>query len=469
MINAPLRTGARAVLVITVLALVVVTLNLHSFLPQSAEGRWTQTQNASSIAGDNVETFFDNDTPPCASLENTDGIVVVMRTGATEIQAKLPAHLNTTFKCYQDPLIFSDLEEDFCGYEVHDVLATIDSEIQRKSPDFALWRRLKTNGRAALQQNELSSSEGIEGSKIGKTDNAGWRLDKWKFLPMLQQCLDLRPDGKVYVFVEPDTYVLWSNLIQWLQHIDLSKPLYFGSEVEIGSDVFAHGGSAFVLTRAAVQKGADEYATNTQTWNERIVDHWAGDGILGQALHEAGVPLTWAWPMFQGGNPGNMDWEKHKGSTHLWCASALSYHHIDAEQIPSLWAFEQRGIATSLRNKKSSLFSLFDTGDVAMQHGDLFHEFVLPFMESDRADWDNLSRNLQKNVASAEGCLALCEADRDCFQYSFSPTGCKIDTAVALGEAEQGVQSGWIMERVEAWAKELSRCKASHGLGLTYQ
>ncbi len=196
-----------------------------------------------------------NDTAlPCQRLPGAEDVVVIMRTGATEIQDKLPMHFNTTFRCYRDTLIFSDYEEVFQGHQVHDVLRSMDETVKRENNDFELYRRLLQYGRSSLREDELSGTASFEGSKSGKGDNPGWKLDKWKFLPMMNETLQLRPDKKWYIFVESDSYPVWSNILQWLERLDPSKPHYYGSEVQIGPDIFAHGGSVFVLSKSGIEK-----------------------------------------------------------------------------------------------------------------------------------------------------------------------------------------------------------------------
>jgi hypothetical protein len=50
-----------------------------------------------------------NWTGVCEGFPNTDGIMLVMKTGATEAFTKLPAHLLTSLQCLDDYLLFSDL------------------------------------------------------------------------------------------------------------------------------------------------------------------------------------------------------------------------------------------------------------------------------------------------------------------------------------------------------------------------
>lgn len=272
-----------AIAVLTLLFLATKLLHQTSAVP-----KWAVENN-----------IVDLDNPPCQRLPGGEDVVFVMRTGATEIQDKLPAHLNTTFRCYKDFIIFSDYEEAFEGYPVRDVLAPMKQDLIDTNVDFALYLRLKQHGRASLRGDELSGKASFEGSKSGKKDNPGWRLDKWKFLPMMSELLKLRPDKKWYVFVESDSYPVYSNIIQWLETLDPSKPLYYGSEVQIGPDVFAHGGSVFVMSKPAIEIAARYYGDHEDDLNAWTGGHWAGDCVLGKTLRDAGVPLTWGFPMFQ--------------------------------------------------------------------------------------------------------------------------------------------------------------------------
>lgn len=50
-----------------------------------------------------------NFSEPCARFPNTDGILLVMKTGATEAFDKMPTQLLTSLQCLPDFLLFSDL------------------------------------------------------------------------------------------------------------------------------------------------------------------------------------------------------------------------------------------------------------------------------------------------------------------------------------------------------------------------
>lgn len=60
---------------------------------------------------------------PCRSLPGANETLVILRTGSTELEERLPVHLSTSFRCFPNHLIFSDLDEDYHGEHILDALA----------------------------------------------------------------------------------------------------------------------------------------------------------------------------------------------------------------------------------------------------------------------------------------------------------------------------------------------------------
>lgn len=113
---------------------------------------------------------------------------MILRTGVTEIEERLPAHLETTLKCPPHSVIFSDHEEVFRGHQVRDVLANISPDVLQSNPEFSLYHRVKEVGRLGLSPEELTG--------VRTTDNTndddkllvpGWKVDRWKFIPMMNE------------------------------------------------------------------------------------------------------------------------------------------------------------------------------------------------------------------------------------------------------------------------------------------
>jgi len=285
---------------------------------------------------------------PCSKIPGAKDTVVVIKTGSTEFVDKLPRHLNTTTRCYPNYLIFSDYEEDYGGQQIIDALDSVSPNIRQEHMDFALHRRLKEMGRAALAAEELSKVPGDPSAWTGHTDNPGWKLDKWKFLPMVNRTLHEYPDKKWYVFVEADTYVLWGTLLHWLNTLNSDEPHYHGNQMAISGDLFAHGGSGFVVSHKAMRMVVDHFHEYHDSIEQFTDIHWAGDCVLGKAFRESGVPFTFSYPVLQTDHPGMIPYLTPEGKTtddpkkRPWCFPAVSYHHLNAEWVEDLWQFEQK-------------------------------------------------------------------------------------------------------------------------------
>jgi hypothetical protein len=332
------RSNRRYVFTATAIVFTVLVLGaqIHTFTP------WTTR----FIPGLPTTIGHSMPTLPCHDLPGANETLVVLKTGAGEIEAKLPIHLQTTFKCYPDTIIFSDFGETFMGQTVVDVLDDILPELRDLHADFDLYRRLRREGRTALAPSELSGPSVRPEGTSGKPEVPGWTLDKYKFLPMMRQTLELHPDKKWYVFVEADTYVFWTSLLAYAAALDSEKPHYIGGQTSIGDVEFAHGGTGFLVSRPALEMVVEEYVAHKPEWEIFTQNHWAGDCVLGKAFRDAGVPLAAAWPIWQGDEVGNMNYDRvDDGERRQWCSPTVSYHHLSTDAIRGLWEFEQSWIS----------------------------------------------------------------------------------------------------------------------------
>lgn len=285
-------------------------------------------------------------TLPCHDLPGANETLVVLKTGAGEIEDKVPIHLQTTFNCYPNTVIFSDFGETFMDHTVVDVLDDVSSDFKESHADFDLYRRLQREGREALAPSELSGPSVRPTDSNGKPTVPGWTLDKYKFLPMMRKTLEDHPKRKWYVFIEADTYILWSSLLAYAAALDSDNPHYIGGQTWIGDVEFAHGGTGFLVSRRALEMVVAEYVKNKSEWENFASGHWAGDCVLGKAFKDAGVPLAAAWPIWQGDEVGHMNYDRvDDGERRQWCSPTVSYHHLSISAIRDLWEFEQRWIA----------------------------------------------------------------------------------------------------------------------------
>ncbi|CAK1354717.1 hypothetical protein CB0940_01467 [Cercospora beticola] len=384
----------------------------------------------------------------CRHLPGADDTVVVMKTGGTELGHKLPIHLNTTLLCYPNKIIFSDYEEDFLDEHIFDALESVNEVTKSQHPDFELWRRLRNGGgRRALEPHELSGQVSKVGTSMGKTDNPGWRLDKWKFLPIVNRTLSEWPNKKWYIFVETDTFIHWQTLLNYLAALDHTRPYYIGGPMWIGDILFAHGGTGFVISKPALESVVSMFRGHQTEWEWFVNDFWAGDGVLGKAMIDSGTRMTHGWPIFQGDGIGSMDWTRNEGGRRLWCSPTASYHHLTPSVVEDLWRWEMDWMAQ------------VDEPQAVLHHHDMYSMYLLPRIQKPRINWDNQCKDDKGPVADLEECRSICQQSRTCLQYSLSiDSRCLVSERPQLGEMAKGVESGWIADRMEQFAKEQEPC-----------
>ncbi|KAI2616336.1 glycosyltransferase family 31 protein [Hypoxylon sp. NC1633] len=385
---------------------------------------------------------------PCGSLKGIEDLFVILRTGATEAPKKLPVHFTTTLRCVPNYSIYSDYEEDIEGHHIFNALDEVNPEIIASHSDFEYYRRLQAGGRDAFTAEELSQWATARNTKGGR-DSPGWKLDKWKFLPLAEKALRARPNAKWYIFIESDSYILWQTLLEWLSHFDASKPHYLGMQMQIADVVFAYGGGGFAISKPALKKLVQRRKENLAFYDEFTGDHWAGDCVLGKVMADAGVNLLWSFPTLSSDQPTDIDLNSTfgGGDKKPWCYYAASYHHLPPAEYTKFAKFEQNWNQEHTHR---------------LRHRDVFRFYVLPRISSEAADWDNLSDVDQSEVISFDACRSVCENQPDCLQFSFSGQSCKTSTTLILGHqipegADERVKSGWVIERVKDYTERMDK------------
>ncbi|KAH9836417.1 glycosyltransferase family 31 protein [Teratosphaeria destructans] len=385
------------------------------------------------------------ETSHCRDLPGANDTLVIMKTGSTEIRDKLPIHLATTLKCYPNYMIFSDIEETFLDEPILDALEDVSARYKDSHDDFELYRRLQRGGRKALKPSELSGPVSRSQGGGGKPTNPGWRLDKWKFLPMARRTLQEYPDQKWYLFIETDTYIFWKTLLAYLAALDWTKPYYMGAQINIGDITFAHGGTGILVSRPALQMVVRHYIDHKDEWEDFTAGHWAGDCVLGKAFKDAGAPITYAWPIFQSDDIGDMNYGRTDNQHRLWCHPTVAYHHLAPPVVQDLWEFEQAWMQGS--------------ASAVLRHKDIFAQYILPRVAEPRENWDNHCDKDEGPVSCLDECEALCEKDKSCLQFALDPDGrCYTTARPNLGEAHRGWDAGWMYNRMQAFYEDASPC-----------
>ncbi|POS72561.1 hypothetical protein DHEL01_v209040 [Diaporthe helianthi] len=265
-------------------------------------------------------------------------VQVVMKTGTGE-SAKTKAHLETVSSCITNILGFSDFEEKIGGHQFIDILGDLPPSYH-SHPDFAAY---------SAQKQAHDEGRPVEYSP------EGWKLDRFKFLPMVDKAYELRPHADWFVFIEADVYYFWDTLFRLLHQLDPSKPHYMGSPAP-GRDgtYFAYGGAGFVISRGLMKQlmaGSTKLSVQYQEYAE---NDCCGDAALGYAImNQTGVRLQALYPTFAGDELAGVKVDQER-----WCIPLLALHRISPEQMKSLWTWERTRVYDEVREVVPQMFLL---------------------------------------------------------------------------------------------------------------
>lgn len=294
----------------------------------------------------------------CQDVRGAPHVMVVVRTSKAEIEEKLSSHLLNMLTCVPHFAIFSDHSGVFKGQPVYNALEDISSETKHKHDEFKEYQIMHADPEHRLDAKRTKD------------------LDKWKFLPMVYKAYNLKPDAKFIMFIEADTSLSWTNLLQWISRLDYRIPYYSGAPTFMNSIQLGQRGSGILLSQGALRLYAKTYEElYSLRWEEIVGNECCGDLVLAMALSDSHVEFYPSWPLLQGEHPSTLDYtQKH------WCVPAVTWHHVTGDELSTMWDLEKTWTRTN-GWEKPYLFR------------DAFQEFVEPFMEAQKPDWDNLSRD----------------------------------------------------------------------------
>ncbi|PYH45953.1 uncharacterized protein BP01DRAFT_391311 [Aspergillus saccharolyticus JOP 1030-1] len=452
------------------------TVVVHPSPPFIAEDETTPAPQQPALSAVASSTPSISATSTTSSLTVND-VVLMFKTGASVLWKRVPIHLTTSLSPTRIPsanvLLYSDSPETIGPYTFVDILANTTIN----DPEIALPYHQQADH--DFRQNYAEINNVYPGDNPGPA--GGWKLDKYKFVPLVQHAGRARPDAKWYIFMEDDAYLFLPNLVAHLDRFDPQKPWYLGSVAWIHGDYFAHGGSGFAISRKAWEMAFGDHSPQNieQKYAEFTAQHGCGDHILGHVLKESGVafgehPEAEESRFSYGFNP-----EAHWTSWYEpenWCKPVFSWHHTHNRDVARLYELETRW------------------GDVASAKGpicykDVYEAMVLPYLrervewwENGAAKYDIRSSNVNGVVApesvtkpqawkeawmSVDKCEAACVAWGDCVQWSFYEDRCMLDSMIRLGsgipEGDARRQSslpwtsGWLTRRAEHWNSACSQ------------
>ncbi|ORY01811.1 hypothetical protein BCR34DRAFT_90366 [Clohesyomyces aquaticus] len=371
-----------------------------------------------------------------------EDVQIVLKTSAMESE-KLKAHLATVTSCIENLIIVSDHEERLGEHHhVLDILAELPDSYAVNSSEFAAYQ---DEGRDMVHSREA------------------WKLDRFKFLPMVDKAHDVAPNAKWYVFLESDVYYFWDTLFRLLDQLDHREPHYMGSPTSgTQNRYFASGAAGFVISQGLMKKLHPKVGSKSEDWNGEMAqsplsvryEDWikedcCGDAVLGYAiLNATGTRMESLFPTFSGEQLKAVKVDRER-----WCVPLLSLHKMSPENMESLWKWER----TRPFTEKAFVYSTL----LSYTHSHLRDSPQLSY-------WDNqITSAPQPNNApchkSAASCASECAKDDACLQWSYSQTVCRFAPYVSLGNSvnsENGGQgefvSGWDTEKMEelGWRAE---------------
>ncbi|KAL2835057.1 peptidase S8/S53 domain-containing protein [Aspergillus cavernicola] len=381
-----------------------------------------------------------------------DGIQVTLKIGGAETQERIRSHVDGVTTCIPNLLVVSDMGQKLGPFHSHDILADVIHVLSDEDK------------RTYQRQREYH----YYWDKELQPTQAGWRLDRYKFLSMVEYAYAQNPNAKWYVFFETDTLMLWDNLAQLLARFDHTEPLYLGSPTpgralgtrwEPQATFFAYGGSGLVLSVAAMenllredragsaQGGSEEDSQLLITkYQDMVREDCCGDSVLGWVAAQRDVKIMGQWPMF---NP--LPLHGTPLGKAYWCQPAISFHKSDPVASVDLWNWQQTRPSLGGDLQRPLLYS-----DVV----DFFDFASVPIRENwNNADVDAFDAPQEGAHDSFDFCKIACHQHADCLQYTYHQKKCHLVRVIRLGNparpdgpdtSEDGRwMAGWDVEKIQ--------------------
>ncbi|TGO90602.1 hypothetical protein BPOR_0058g00210 [Botrytis porri] len=406
------------------------------------------------------------------SLSSSD-ILLIIKTGASTAWRRMPVQLLTTLSSLPNIVVYSDLQENLSlEIQTVDVLKNVSDTLQiHDTFAYDIYQDLHTNIHAYREQAQLPGDE----SELPLGNNPGWKLDRYKFLPMLEHAQKNFPGFKWTVYIEDDTFVFWSNLLPWLATLSADdEPAYYGSSAGESNATFAQGGSGIVFSRSLMKSVFSGPKIPTlQEYAKFTASECCGDMVLGKVLRDHNVLVNrgeYGTGSFRPEPPWKTEFNEFS-----WCKPIFTFHHLHQRDLMQLALLERQHSQNNLVSRP-------------IIFRDIFLQTISPYLKDRRDDWDNsasrhkLTENittitnspwdppapivedkgaLEQAYTSPEACLAACAALPTCRIWRHeinngNEKSCTLDVAVILGREIEGralwdervINSGWMIQRI---------------------
>lgn len=455
-----------------ILAALFISLLIFMFLPSQAHTDLQQVP---------LQRFLSNTSSPSDGPLDpyADKVFLMLKSGATVIRSRLPAHIRSTLSRWPHHAVYADIETNICGIDVIDIFKWMPEELLERHKsylrDYFVLRR-------SQDEQWMWDLDGLR-----KYD--GWKLDRFKNIPMLAHAWLTAPeDTEWFFFMDADTYVFQRGLLKFLKKYDHNEPVYVGRAADWETEAynlngeyvkipFAHGGSGVALSRGAMARlfGEDPHSDRSQL--DAVVEksmvrgagHCCGDALVGIMLYEyLGeflVDMPWGrYPSYDNPFQGSTLRDVAVGPNG-WCLPYYSWHHLIPREVDELYDYE--------RNLP------INHGDVSFSQ--IYRDIILPFVVPERENWDavaghksgiwedrtsmvyDVNSERPENLDPAgtkEDCRATCELHSDCLLWVFEDSRCQLELGVVFrGIAVNSNQKGGYRKKTSGWMVDRIREK----------
>lgn len=240
------------------------------------------------------------------------------------------------------------------------------------------------------------------------------------------------PHKKWYILADDDTYLLNHSLELILQHLDPSIPHYIGNAVGDYKARFAHGGSAVVLSQAAMRRiFVDNSRIVAAAHLESLESQW-GDKLIATTAMKTGIYLDERYDRHFNGEAPRLT----RIRADRFCVPIVSFHKMSATEMTR--------VAARFRDAASAV-SWLDVWRI--YNAPAFEAFLANPI---RAEWDHVGRLDEEtmtttHVNSDNACLDLCHKyGMTCLAWTWDAEKllCHISPWMVVGESVSGLSSG---------------------------
>ena len=276
--------------------------------------------------------------------------LILLKTGSQTVYRRLPLHLLTLLSGPSAPpyIIYSDAPAFLPPtHNVIDALENSTSHLEKHDPSaHAYYLEQKDSSQNLLYQ----SIDLLPGDPAPPTvDTAGlsraWRLDRWKFLPMLSHAARTQSGFDWYIYLEDDSFIFKDTLLQYLATLNSTDVAYHGAYSGEGNATFAQGGSGIAFSSGLMRKLFAEdtkdgkMPSSLEKYGNMTASSCCGDMVLGTVLRDLGVQVN-------GGGYGELGFRpeppwKIRWTENMMCQPVFAFHHLHAQDIARLWQLEK--------------------------------------------------------------------------------------------------------------------------------